>query len=695
MKIKFALLAIALAFRPASYAQNQTDSIESQQLGEIVVEAQMQRTSPTVSTYIPTKRQKNAAQTGPDLLIRMGIPQLGIISGDNVTTISGQSVDLFIDYLPASEQDLKGMRMTDVKKVEYYDYPQDPRFLGKARVINFVMQQYEYGGYVKAYANEFFISNSGQLNLYGKFQYKKMTYDLGVGSWYSNNDHLSNKSVETYRLPQPDGSIKEFERISTPLGAKTRDRSLWPTFKATYNSDKITMTNTIGANFYARPTKHSAGEVKFVPADFPSTSYTDDLDKRTNSITYSGYWNFILPHGNSLNVTPYYSYSHTRQNTLYAEDGGGSYANGAIDDTHRATLQMRFIHDFGAWGNVTVVANAYCLANHTRYTGTSTADDRLTTTQFGPGLVYDYKNDKLNGGIAAGFNYQGNRFSGKTDHTTYPWLDAWLQWSFNSKNSLNLDFHHTTWIVDQAYRSTAVIQSNPLLSITGNPNLKPNKSYDLGLRYTWLPNNKWNFAAFANTMILTDRLAYVYQPSPTGILRTIGQNLGGFSTWRYGMSLSGRLLNNSLMINGQVSHFIVRDGKPFDYTRQKLLWYLQAFYYVGGWNFGVQYQSPWANNVDNLSGRWELSRSAYTGIIGYGNSTWSVEARFTNPFRWDWKSGTTVMKSQYYDTYDTFYNTSYHAYVLVSATYTFGFGKKIQRGNEASQMTGTSSSILK
>ena len=95
-------------------AQEPADSTAAEQLDEVVVEARMQRTSATVSTYIPTRRQKNASQTGPDLLGRMGLPQLGLVSGNNVTTVAGRSVALFIDYVPASEQELSGMRMADV-----------------------------------------------------------------------------------------------------------------------------------------------------------------------------------------------------------------------------------------------------------------------------------------------------------------------------------------------------------------------------------------------------------------------------------------------------------------------------------------------------------------------------------------------------------------------------------------------------
>ena len=161
---------IALPCALCALAQTEAqDSIKTKELGEVVVEAQMQRTSATVSSYIPTSKQKNSSQTATDLLNRMAIPQLSPGMGNSVKTNTGKAVNIYIDYLPASEQDLSGMRMADVKKLEYYDYPKDPRFQGSAHVINFIMQKYEYGGYLKASANEFFISNSGQLNLYSKF----------------------------------------------------------------------------------------------------------------------------------------------------------------------------------------------------------------------------------------------------------------------------------------------------------------------------------------------------------------------------------------------------------------------------------------------------------------------------------------------------------------------------------------------
>ena len=85
-----------------------------------------------------------------------------------------------------------------------------------------------------------------------------MTFDLAVGGYYNNNSHDFSNMTETYRLPQPDGTTLQFERFSTTHQAKLKRRYFWPTFKALYRTDKITISNTVGATFDNRPTQNSS-----------------------------------------------------------------------------------------------------------------------------------------------------------------------------------------------------------------------------------------------------------------------------------------------------------------------------------------------------------------------------------------------------------------------------------------------------
>ena len=79
---------MAIAFT-ATFAAAQSvdpDSVKMQELNEVIVEANMQRTDAKKSTYIPTTRQKNASQSGADLLDQMSIPQLNVTLNGNIQT---------------------------------------------------------------------------------------------------------------------------------------------------------------------------------------------------------------------------------------------------------------------------------------------------------------------------------------------------------------------------------------------------------------------------------------------------------------------------------------------------------------------------------------------------------------------------------------------------------------------------------
>ncbi|MBD5363322.1 MAG: hypothetical protein HDR79_00005, partial [Bacteroides sp.] len=191
------------------------DSIKTQNLDEVVVEAQMQRTSPTSATFIPTVKQKNASQNAVDLLRQMAMPQIQINPvNEAVTDNAGGEVAIFINYLEASREEMEGLRTYDVKKVEYLEFPTDPRFRGAQHVINIIVQEYAYGGYTKLTTNEnFLVGFSSRNNIFSKFSYKKMTYDLYVGANNWNNHHIGNNVKGIYSLKDADG--KDYQLIRT------------------------------------------------------------------------------------------------------------------------------------------------------------------------------------------------------------------------------------------------------------------------------------------------------------------------------------------------------------------------------------------------------------------------------------------------------------------------------------------------
>lgn len=695
MSNRMYILWLPLIFAGSTMAQSSvTDSIKTQELNEVVVEARTQRLGAEVSTYIPTPKQKNASQTAVDLLNHMAIPQIKISINDEITNLVGKSVDVFIDFIPASKDDLQGMRMQDVKKVEYYDFPSDPRFQGKAHVVNFVMQKYEYGGYVKAFGWEN-TSNAGQITLYSKLQYKRMTFDFATGYFYRNENHTGGDTYETFRLPQSDGSESIFERNSIQNNGKLRKNLCWPTFKALYSSDKITIQNVIGASFDHLPDDNSSGFVEYSPEISPRIDFSRQASNRINSFSYSGYWNFILNDKNTITFVPRYIYSHTNTSSLYKETNRDEFYNAAKDNSNQFRGDLTYMHSFGKWGSLNAMFQAIITSNRTNYFGTDSIRDNARTYRVGPGVQYSLSKGKFYGMVGFGYHWDRQKYVDYTDDSAAPWVDFSLQYSPNDHHSVRGEFHHMKSIPSSSYRSSVIIQSNPLMSYTGNPLLVSYGSYDASMNYSFIPSNTFSLSAYASTWIVDNRYVYDYVPTETGILRTIKQPGGGYSQWTYGTYATLRLLNRKLQLTAQLTGTSVHNGEPYNLDKTHVSCALQATYYLGNWNFSGLYYSPQGFSDGCMVGTWMKTKSFYRIVAGWSNSSWNLQLQFINFARWNWKSNKSIMHSRYYDKIEQTYSLKDHALARLSVTYTFGFGKKVKRGDEASQVSGINSGILK
>lgn len=661
-------------------------------LDEVNVEAENAHLYADRSVYLPTSKQKNASQTGADLLNHMAIPQLR--SGEDLKTVSGRPVEIYIDFIPATSRDIEGMRVSDVKYVEYYDYPIDPRFQGNRHVINFIMQKYEYGGYVKGSLYENFVT-SRQYNGFAKLQYKKMTFDWAGGAFFRNDKRNYENTVETFRLPQEDGTLKEFERSSTVNSTQKKENAYWTSLKALYQTEKIAMNNMVTVDIDRTPQHIIDGSVTYSPEDFESADYTSRKSSRINSLIYNGYWHFSLSHGNSITFNPSYAYTHTNQHSMYDEVGFETILNNAIDDSHQASGNLSFVHSFGKAGTLKAMYEGSFLQNKTQYSGTTSTSDKARTYSFGPGVNYSYSDEKFYGNFGTGLSMDKSEYGDIIEKTAAPWVNLSLQYAFNPKNSVSLEFNYGKSLPSASYRSAAVIQSNPLLRYTGNPSLVPYNSYSIDGNYTLIPSNKFNLSVFGFAWIVGNRYVYDYEATPTFILRTIKQPMGDYAQWQYGLQGSTNLFDNNLKIKVSCYMEQAHNGVPYNWNKSKFNVSGSVYYYLGKLYFGATYGTPkgWPDGC--MIGLWMKSRDAYTFQVGWGNKNWKLRFFTRNFLRYNTYQTTGVMNSKYYDIIRYIYSGSYAGFFQISATYTFGFGKKVKAGNEAYQATGASSGILK
>lgn len=665
-------------------------------LGEVKVEGQNASLHADRSVYRPTQRQKGASQTGADLLGHMAIPQLGPVTGESIVTNSGQPVAIFIDYLPATDTALQAMLTADVKKVEYYDYPSDPRMRGHAHVINFVMQKYEYGGYVKALGQGAMISDQyGELLANLRVARRNMTYDIMGSAYHYDRDNVGSVLTETYRLPQTTGEIKEFQRFSNTASSNEKRGWYFAALKATYNADNVQASSQIKGRIDRQPGAERCGSVTYSIPGFIDSDYASFLDEHARFLAYEGYYFFRLSERNSLTFNPAYNYSHTEQNTAYLETGYPDIRNSAYDNTNMLSGVLKLTHDFGRYGNLTVSLDGSYESNRTRYAGSANALDRAKSSRVEAGIGYDVTVGKVYGTATLAWDWDRLQFGYAVDKPSTPKASLSLQYAPNAHNSISASTNFESWLPSPSFKSDKVIYATPLMRYTGNPNLSPSKSNVYQFSYTWIPNNDYNLSAYLWAWTMGDRYVFDYEPTPDGILRTIKQPLGSFARGTYGLSGSAKFIDRSLVFTGHVGQILIHNGKPFDADHSYINWHIRASYYTGHWNLNFTYMSGNAYPGGFMTGTWTYEKSKWNLSAGWSNSNWNIRGEIANFTRWNRRADKSVMRSEYYDTEEVVIGGNSRASIKLAATYTIGFGKKVKRDDEPSVSGSASSGILK
>lgn len=417
------------------------DSIASEKLPEIVVKAQMQHTDASSSTYTPTTRQKTSAQNAIDLLRQLAIPQININLVDNaVTTPSGQNVAVYINYIPASAEEIEGLLTSDVRRVEYLDFPTDPRFQGNEHVVNFIMQQYEYGGYTKALINENFLVGklSSRASIYSKFAYKRMTYDLYAGA--SNHDikHTGASIIGDYILENTDGEPYHITRNEIFNNSHYKYNQYPVTFRAIYDSDNVQIANTVGFNFDQSPAAETSGCLSYKPAKTEEYSYNRCEPYTSRYLVWSGNYYFILPRNFHLSVSPGINYGHTNNTYLYQTSGTDVIVNESKENVWQfrgsATLYKKFTDRqngfFRAWYG--------SISNDVSYFGSSPYDNDFLDTYAGAALGYNISNNKWNISTDVALQWEKNKINDQSVSEIYPLLNV----SAGFSPSQNIPFAH-------------------------------------------------------------------------------------------------------------------------------------------------------------------------------------------------------------------------------------------------------------
>ena len=171
--------------------------------------------------------------------------------------------------------------------------------------------------------------------------------------------------------------------------------------------------------------------------------------------------------------------------------------------------------------------------------------------------------------------------------------------------------------------------------------------------------------------------------------------MGSYAQGVYGIKGTARFFNRSLVLTGNLSQVFNHNGKPYNVNHFNVRYNLQLFYYLKNWHFGLTYFSAAGTWDGMMNGLWLNEKNNYYVNVGWSGSSWNISALILNIGRWNWKSTNQVMNSEFYSTDETLIDGNSHALVRITATYTFGFGKKVRRDDEPQLAGSAASGILK
>ena len=670
--------------------------VQSVTLNQVKVEGRMADVYADRTVYIPSSRQKNASQNAVDLLRHMAIPQLAINPVDNsVKNNSGADVAIFFNFMPASSEDIAGLRMADVRRVEYLEFPTDPRFRGEQYVINIIVQEYEYGGYTKVSADEDFLTGlSSRVNVRTKFAYKKMVYDLYVASQNYDNHHTGYDVEGQYALKDDAGCDYTLTRRETVDDTRFRRNQFPVTFRATYNTDKVQIRNTVGYKHMAYPAQSQSGTLTLQPSAGADYTFDRSNPSRSNSFSYNGTFYFALPRDFSVNVTPQLSYTHNNNRLTYTTSLAEPIVRNARENATYYRLNAYLSKRFMDKHTLSLGFNTGNIINRLRYTGSAEYSDRFNNAFVYCQLCYRLQTKKFNLYTDVGGLWEQTNINSVKNDDFYPAVHTSLRFSPNTRHALSLYLQYANNTPGIDAKASDLLRDNEFMFISGNPHLDNARHVTCNFAYAWIPNNTLDVSAYANFFKIFDRAIVTYQPYDGGraLLRTY-VNDGDYTQRQVGVSAGLKLFDNALQLYVSPKGNFNRSTGFFDKSYNSFSVYAQAMYYLKQFYFLACYQTPDKLMFSEFPYTYK-SRNYYALEAGWGNTDWNVRVSAVNFFNRHWDISDQNIDTPLYKEHRTIFDTSYHARLNLSVTYTFGYGKKLQRGNEVGEPSGASSAIL-
>lgn len=424
--------------------------------------------------YYPTKQQLDNSTNGYSLLSKLTLPNIRIDpTMHTITALSNLgSVQVRINDIVATQEDMLSINLKNVKRVEYIDNPGVRYGEGIAYVINFVIKQSTSGYVIGANLTNTLTTINGKESVYGKLNDGKSEFGFNYSMNYRNFKGMRYDELSTYQMES--GNILSIHRHLLEGQTKNLSHNAQLTYSLS-DSTYVLQAKLIGIRDINPQRSYSMMQTN-------DELFVDHSSSHTSSPSLDLYYHQDFSHHQSLTANIVGTYIKTDNENEMNE--GGKYSYSTMGKTW--TLWSEAIYE----NQLKPFTLSTGIQYHQKYYNNVYVGDANATNNMHSSNIYLYgqlkgKIDKLGymGGLGANRQY----FRQADTHYNF-WLfrpKFTITYPLTDRLKLKYDFEISQHVSQIALVSDVNIKRNALETIMGNPNIKPNRTTHHDLRITY------------------------------------------------------------------------------------------------------------------------------------------------------------------------------------------------------------------
>lgn len=627
--------------------------------------------------FIPTKKEKQLSDSPESLLRGMNLPVLRETVG-GLVGLGGETIVYFINGVRAEGIDIATFWPRNVKSVQYMPHPTGPEYEGVSLAINFIMDEYEAGGITRARLLQRWPFGCNP-EVASKVVYKDLTFGAGFQCRIDRDKPTSVLTETAYRDMYYAGSL--YDEVRGVSDSETSDKTDYysAVVNARYTKNNFSALHAVAFTWDGLNGNEFSILSDFQPPILKGREETRLSRRREFSPRVSGRYNGRASEKWNLGATWEYAYMQNSDFSQYKLGENPEIANDADERVNSfSTILWATFQPSKPW-TFQMVATYGLKSYSTIYTGSADTSARQDLHNLSGVLKAQWKAfEGFHIVVSPGVSAYLRRLGGNSYNYVYPQMAGNFNWYANRKVTVSGGLNYYMTPASAAGTNPVLTRVSELLWTEGDASLKNYTVWSANLSSAYLPTDWLNMSLYALYQHSANEFGNVYIPASKGmegmVMKTI--NIPGGEMGLVDLTVNGNFLHNTLSVTLTPGWTYERrrdffGGQSMHLNRMMIS--ASADYTIRNVRFGVSYSgaNKYFIGLESVEtdDRWNFD-------FTYGIRNLLLNFRVENIFR------TKSERREWYDSpaYSAF--RSYKVpgrYFKLSLTYTFDYGKKVDR----------------